>query len=1062
MIEKWLQSPIVTRQSSIQRRFSTTILVILILAVPIALPASPLDPGAVRNMLVESLGRLPWTPTQGYRLSGQFVLKITGEEIPYRAAYYRSPQDWVTDFEQANRTRNLRCGSAPLAWVSSPEVTVEVAPRQLPFCAQYDFPLLHSELLRILSEAKAGRDFRIESDGHEVVVRGRLRNGLQAVFIFYTTDYALKRVSLRAPGAAQPAWLIPTLPSDGAVQLQSLPPERSDGFEIWFSQVSDLGGCRYPVRTDYMAQGGSAASFVLESAEPLKRDEGMPERPPYQPWSGGLTFRPGWDPHRPSLFLGIEEIPRLRARLASRPWRDWRRANALAAAWGNTALLVARYVPSLSSPLSLTLVLALSICGFVLLLRRRYRASGRKIPSGWMIAGGFVWFAVLLSGVAQIQMQNAATRGLLTLHLAIHYTVTGSSLHAAAATQFLETLPGAGAPASDGDRSDACRAYALAYDLVSPVMNRQKQAQIERILFDYASPLYGALQGWRFGSAAGSRCAAGVGMVGLAVHSDDYVRAACAALDDMLDNQVTGGLHREGPGPGAEAFDSAADFFEALKHAGGKDYCATQAFQEYVSATLAMTSPLGTLPLFEGTGLDHAIHYVPFLLKAANHVPHDVASQCVAAYEAYWRTGRYSTRGLSKIQADLTRPERFFLSDPFTMLEYEEPEPRGTLPSESAVFAHGQGAILRAGRGADSVYLALNARRTPQTQPARDALAFEVYAYNGLLAHGPGVPRPGHKAFALAHQTSSANCITFNRAGQSGTQSAGVAAALLNQPRFDYVRALADRAYDQGQFQRDIVLVRPDRDHPAYFLIIDEVHAIDPQTTMQWYLHGMGDLDIGLNHLARWTGIAFEPPVLRSAKLFLTAYPVGMNGTMRPEPGTLYFENPGDNQESQTLVMEWKGSSRFCTVLAPRTAAMQEMGFAPLANLDSCRIGITDWISLGTPETRVRAGSFRHVSEYVAVRERGTHFPGLLMVGGTEFVFGPHSVASSKPLFVSLDGIRGSLMNFRPDTEVELRSPEIEQGKLYQLDSGPIEPAGPGRLVLRLIEPGEHRLQEAP
>ena len=176
----------------------------------------------------------------------------------------------------------------------------------------------------------------------------------------------------------------------------------------------------------------------------------------------------------------------------------------------------------------------------------------------------------------------------------------------------------------------------------------------------------------------------------------------------------------------------------------------------------------------------------------------------------------------------------------------------------------------------------------------------------------------------------------------------------------------------------------------------------------------------------------------------------------------LYFESPLNNQKSQTLIMEWSVSSRFCTALVPRTAAMLETAFTPVPDLDSCRIGITDWISLGTPETRIRAGGFHHVSEYVVVRVRGSGFPALLMIGGTEFGMGDHSLVSTKPVFVSLDGIQGSLLNFRPETRVELRSPEIGSGNRYQLDDNDIIPSGDGKLVLLLNETGEHHLRHAP
>ncbi len=1016
----------------------------------------------MRKHIEDSIGRIPWTPAGGYRLSGQFTLKVTGEEIPYQATYYRAAQEWATDFIQADRTRNMRYGSAPQAWAASPEVTAGVRPEQLPFCAQYDFPLLYSELLRILAEEKRGPDFRLESDGREVVVRGRLWNGLQATFVFYTTDYCPKKVSLTAKEEVQPAWLIPTLESYGLTLLQRLPAGKSDRFEVWFSQLSDMGGYRYPARTDYTAQAGVAASFILESALPPEGTEPAPERPPYLPWFEGLSFHPGWDLHHPSLYIGVADLPRFRARLRSLPWSDWRRANMITATWANAALWLDRYIPSFSSPLSLVLLLALSMIGFIALLRRRYRTFGHKIPLKWILAGGLVWILILLSGIAQIQMQGSTTRSLIALHAAIRHTVTGNSIHASTAADLLQTLPESIPPPSTADRADACQAYALAYDLISPTLARDKQAQIEHMLFDYAAPLYGALQGWRSNRAVGSHFAAGVGMVGLAIGCEEYVNTARATLENLLKNQLSGGLHREGPGPGAAALDAAADFFYALKHSGRADYYSSEAFLDYVRATLLLTSPAGTLPLFEGTSLDHASHAVPFLLKAANHVPSDVGSQCVAAYEAYWRLGRYSTSGVSKLLADLAQPEQFFLANPYVLFEYEEPEPAGGLPSASAILADGQAAILRAGRGRSSVYLALNARRTLVTEPARDTLAFDLYAYNSLLLHGPGLPRPDHGGFAQASRTSSANCVTFDDASQTGTQSTGAAASLLNQPLFDYVRALADRAYDQGQVQRDIVLVRPDKDHPAYFLLIDEVHAINPQARIQWYLHGLGELKIGVDKLSRWTCTAFEPPARHSTNLVLTAYPIGQTGRMREEPGMLYFESPFNNQKSQTLIMEWTGSSRFCTALMPRTAAMPETTFTPIEHLDACRIGSSDWISLGTPETRIRAGPFRHVSEYVVVRERGSAFPALLMIGGIEFSLGAHSIVSNKPVFVSLDGLQGNLLNFRPETQVELRSPQIIRGTRYQLDGNDVVPPEPGRLVLFLSEPGEHHLQHLP
>jgi hypothetical protein len=623
-------------------------------------------------------------------------------------------------------------------------------------------------------------------------------------------------------------------------------------------------------------------------------------------------------------------------------------------------------------------------------------------------------------------------------------------------------MPESEPPRSMAERADACQAYALAYDLISPTIRRNTQAQIERNLFDYALPLYGALQGWRSCRSSGSRFAAAVGMAGLAIGCEAYVSTARETVERLLKKQLSGGLHREGPGAGAAALDAVANLLFALKHTGRADYYRSEAFLDYVRTTIQLTSPVGTLPLFEGTSLDHAFHYVPLLLKVANHVPHEIGSQCVTAYETYWRLGRYSARGLPKLLADLAQSERFILADPYTLFEYEEAEPAGSLPAASALLPDGQGAVLRAGRGRNSVYLALNARKTLLTDPARDMLGFDLYAYNGLLAHGPGIPAAGDKAYSLVFETSACNCIAFDSANQTGAQSSGVAAAMLNQPLFDYVRVLADRAYDQGQVQRDVVLVRPDRDHAAYFLLIDEIRAIDPNAKGQWYLHGAGDAKVGVDKLTRWNWYAFEPPALRSTPLFLTAYPIGHAGSAKTVPGKLYFASSFSNQNAETLVMEWDGSQRFCVALMPRTATMPEVAFNPLPGLDSCKIGITDWISLGTPETRTHAGPFRHVSEYAVVRQRGDGFPALLLIGGLEFGIGAHSLVSDKPVFASLDGLQGSLVNYRPETRVEIRSPEIQPGRRFFLDDKELVASEPDRLILSLNEVGEHHLRQVP
>ena len=247
------------------------------------------DPALLRASILNSIGQIPLDSFQGYRLEGQFIYKGLGEDTAYSATYLRSETHWVVDFLHADSSRSVRYGSGDRGWVSSAEITADLPPQQLPFCAQYDFPLLFAELTRILTE---GDQVRIAAEGNDVYVRGKLRSGLEATFVLNTVDYFPRKVSIDAALDPPPGWVFPGVEPNGSISLFRLPSPSSNRFEIWFSDPVDGGGYRYPRRTDYVESGGVMGSFFLTEGSTMTGSEPLLRRPVKLPWAADLSFHP--------------------------------------------------------------------------------------------------------------------------------------------------------------------------------------------------------------------------------------------------------------------------------------------------------------------------------------------------------------------------------------------------------------------------------------------------------------------------------------------------------------------------------------------------------------------------------------------------------------------------------------------------------------------------------------------------------------------------------------------------------------------------------------------------
>lgn len=1041
------------------KRFS----IILVLIAAACLP-TPADAGPdatlalLRQRLSKSVGEIPWNPAEGYALEGRFVLKATGEDITYRARYVRASNRWVADFSREDATRNLRYAcSGERAWAGSPEITVDLKPSQLPYMARFDFYQLYDSLLRILEKGTRDPDFAAAAAGNEIHVSGKLPNGWEANFIFNMVEYFPRKVSVTIKEKSSPAWLLLFGKPDGSASLRNVPGLPSE-FEIWFSDPVIEDRHRYPQRMDFVENGNVVGTFFLEKNMPIAEAEALWDRPPDLPWAETLSFKPRKDSWPPSAYLNSADLTEFRRRMEQEPWSGWSRENHLIALWAVPAAWLGRIFPyPLSFRLALVTAAMLFVGIFFLLLRRR-RQTGAPYRWGILLAGFLASCLILLGWFAARQMHSPQARSRLALHSAIRHAFTGHSFYAARTASLLRNFQREAPARSMEDLGHSCQAYALAYDLVRPALAPDKRVRIAEDLFRYARPLFGASRGWISSTGGSSVISAGLGMAGLVLGYEPYIAAAREMMDKTLASQLVDGLHQSGPGPGSVAMDSAVNLFYGLKYSGRADYYANASFRRYLDATLQLISPVGTLPLFGNTSLDQADRLSAFFLKTANHVSEKEGRECLAAYHRYWSHGRYHAGGWIKWFLPAFQSIGLTFANPHIFLQYTRDLPSSSLRASSAILGDGQYAVLRTGRGPDDAYLALNMTRSADSAH-RDILTFDLYALGSLLLHGPGFPGDDHADFKESARTAASNTITFNNEDQASIHSTGIESSLLNQPIFDHVRALADKTYDHGSVQRDIVLARPEKGHPAYFLLFDDVYAPASETSVQWHLHGRGNLAAGIAHSSRWTTTRFEPPRLWPNRIVLEAfYPTGIPGKLTKKSGRLYSQNSLLSRNLESIVIEWAGSKRFCCLLAPRRFKEAQAAIrAP--GKGAFRIGATDWVSIGIPGTETAIGPLKHSSEYTIVRDRQSSFPALLMVSGRECRFGPHSLLSSKPVTASLKGLFGGFANPKPDTQVELRTPSIRAGDRFRLDDQIIAAAEPGVLRFLLQSTGNHTLQ---
>ncbi|MCL2877824.1 MAG: hypothetical protein FWF13_03480 [Acidobacteria bacterium] len=1031
---------------------------------------SPPSPEQLRLRIVESVGQIP--RNSEYRLEGRFTLSATGESVLYQArvvqAYRQIAGKTIprraADFTHENRTRNLRFFlSGETAWASSPEITVDAMPEQIPYMARFDFHTLYAELLDILDRGTNFPEFRVERADNEIRVYGRLQNGWNAVFTLNAFEFYPRKVKISTDGEKTAAWMIPYV-SLGNVWLPQLFPESTTEFEIWMSNPVSVGngGYRYAQRLDFLEQDVVVGSFFIEGSRIIvgsgAETEDIFVRPPVFPWDEGIRFKSAGSDS--AVIFSDDSLYALRSRLDESPWSKWNRhSRALA----YLSIVYSVFSSLLLYPVPPKVLGWVIVSGYVVFLfllfrfsrPRRPGVSPRllKFPRKTAIAGLFVGIIMFIAGFSAWMMHLPIERSRMALHAAIRFAVTEREVYATGANLFLMNFA-LGTPAETWeDRGRSAQNYALAYDLIRKNLTAQRRAQLETDLFEYARPLLGAASGWPANGPGAAGIASGLGLTGLVIDFEPFITASESVIEQMLSDQLSGGLHRAGPGPGNADMNAAVNLFHGLRRAGRADYYADARFQEYVSTTLRLLSPAGTLPLFGGTSLDDSLGLSLFLLKIADKMPEETGGRCVAAHNLYMEYGIFYSEGWVRRIASRLLPFLAYYENPHVLLQYESAVKPLELPEESFATGDGQFAALRAGSGAEAMYLALNMLRSGSRQTSGDALSFDLFAKSSLMLHGSVLPQESD-----ASARSDGNTPVFNDDAQIMNESAGITSALLNQPVFDSARAVADKTYAYGQVKRDVIMVRPEENFPGYFVIMDDVSEVDVDTTVRWRIHGRGETATGLDQRIRWKSTAFGRPRLwKERSLLQVVNPFGVQGNHSTSPGTLRSRFPFFDQPAQSVQVEWSGVGRLCSILFPYGEKEQP----PIIETQgeyACRIGAADWFSFGELTRRITLGWFEHVSEYSLVRSRGQRFPALFMAFGVECRFGEHSIVSDKPVTASLDGPRGGFQNNQPDTSVIIRSPEINHGTRFFLDGHPVPVEKPGVLVFTLSEPGTHLL----
>lgn len=1032
---------------------------------------APLSAEQLRLRIVESVGRIPRNP--GYRIEGRFVLTAAGEDVLYRARAVqtygqiagRTTTRRAAEFTHENRTRNLRFFlSGENAWTSSPEITVDAIPEQIPYMARFDFHSLYAELLEILERGTGSSEFGVEQADNEIHIHGRLLNGWTAVFTLNAFEFYPRKVKITTNDEQIAAWMIPYVSPRNVWRPQFFPGLTSE-FEIWMSNpASDgNGGYRYARRLDFLEHDVVVGSFFVEGSQVIVGNSAETEelfvRPPAFPWQEGIRFEPAGSDH--AVIFSDDSLNALRSRIDENPWSKWKlygRALAyLSIVYAVFSSLLVYAIP----PKAMGWIIFSGYAIFLFLLFRlsRPRRPGtspmlQKFPLKTAIAGFLIGFIMFFVGFSSWAMNLPIERSRMALHAAIRFAVTERGLYATGANLFLVNITRKAPPETWEERGRSSQNYAIAYDLIRKTLTPQRRAQIEMDLFEYARPLLGAASGGSANGPGAAEIESGLGLTGLVINFEPFIEAAENVIEQMLSDQLPEGLHRAGPGVGSADMDAAVNLFYGLRRTGRADYYADARFRKYVSTTLRLLSPAGTLPLFSGTSLDDSLGLSLLLLKIADKMPVEIGGQCVAAHDLYMEYGLFNSKGWNRRIAPRLLPFLAYYENPHVLLQYEAAVKPVELSAESFATSDGQFAALRAGSGAEAMYLALNMLRAVSRDTSGDALSFDLFAKNSLMLHGSVVAPKS----AAASRSVVGNTPAFNDAAQTVNLSEGITSALLNQPVFDSARTVADKVYAYGQVKRDIVLARPEENLPGYFVIMDDVSEVDVDTTVRWRVHGRGETTTGLDQRIIWQSTAFGPPRLWSAKAVLAiVHPIGIKGNNSTLPGMLMSRFPFSDQPAQSVQIEWTGGGRFCSILVPYFEKEEPPAIDALGEY-ACRIGTADWFSFGDLTRRITSGWFEHVSEYTLVRSRGPNFPALFMAFGVECRFSEHSIISDKPVSASLDGPRGGFRNDQPDTRVTIRSPEIKNGARFFLDGNPLTVVEPGVLTFTLSEPGTHSL----
>lgn len=835
----------------------------------------------------------------------------------------------------------------------------------------------------------------------------------------------------------------------------------------------------------------------LAHSRPLDKDE----------WKqSGLeaqaSYPRGYQPVRehPVLFCRSSDRPKLKARLAKQPWKEWYQTLLRPLA---EVALAARDLAELQTPEFHIKV---------------FPIKGQSISAVQSMPSRGLWkFSIancaLVAFLEEDERFAAKTRQLLLESVEANWCEGGWG----------------GEDYEVGSGWDHAwtwnAALAAAYDLVAASFSAEERRRFEARLArdlewcqtDPISPRYNP--SW-FGSVF-------MGVAALLLGREDYVRKVEAMLDQYVDQVLWGeGEYFEGASYQSGCMEPQnLVLLAAIRNVTGRNPADNPRWAMRAEHWLRRASPLGTDVTHSDAGLVSPTAHM--LLASIPHLPKEIAGWAVWMFERIGDPGWLPLRGSDDERrrgvdrpstiGDRHAPERTrrypfpYHVDPAFWLMVPDPLPAAVEPPAGSYVARNAGlACLRTDWSMESMHACFFAPRFYASPHSHwDSLTFDFWAhgaylvknvgYQELFYPAPHVPPHLHavlgvkpaptpikppapwntwqgwddrKCFRMAPEMH--NLPTIEGGGGNHTTSrADPLHFVVNTGWAQAVRAhggiagsytRASTLGTDGRVIRSLVQVEPVPGSPGYLVVVDDVIPDEnPGARCDWYLHPRGELS-GTRTRPVWTtcDLLNFPP--KDVRLEVCLPPEGLDYQTRPDGCHLAG---GSFQPGKYLDVFWRGARRFWAVLRPCPDGTGLPAAEDLPGNLGLGIGGRDLV-LVRPldrETLAFEGIAADAAALVA-RERGAGFYLALAARRADLGAGIGFEASAEVMLTARGG-QGAVFCDRRHKQPEPMAPvrvavrdgRIQAGQEILLDGRSVGRAWAGVFELVIEKPGMHRWQ---